>query len=226
MFGLVHRPPHDSRPTTLPHFIICSDATDQGNTTDSNRYSTIHSVTPSMPINESVIKAAHRLFLLLVLLSILLLAPWPQRYENSPGSLLEFISAHLSHNSRQSKHATTTSHNHHSSHKNTKDDDTIDSLFLQGLARGFYHVGIAIAVWFVGMCLLGGACRTYLCIEDIYNRRPYSVLPLFREESDDDYDDYDDYDDGIEDVEGDDEEENIGMREMSEGVQSENTVTQ
>eukprot|EP00956_Cyclotella_meneghiniana_P036214 scaffold122836_cov56-Cyclotella_meneghiniana.AAC.3 len=173
-----------------------------------------------MPINENVIKAAHRLFLLLLLLSILLLAPWPQRYENSPGSLLEFISAHLSHNDRHPKHATTTSHNHHSSHKNTKDDDTIDGLFLKGLARGFYHVGIAIAVWFIGMCLLGGACRAYLCIEDIYNRRLYSVLPLFREEGEDDDDD----DDGIEDVHSDDDSiGDIGMREIREAVQSDRT---
>ena len=95
------------------------------------------------------------------------------------------------------------------------------------MARGFYHVGIAIAVWFIGMCLLGGACRAYLCIEDIYNRRLYSVLPLFREEGEDDEDDDDDDDDdddGIEDVHSDDDSiGDIGMREIREAVQSDRT---
>jgi hypothetical protein len=39
------------------------------------------------------------------------------------------------------------------------------------------------------MCFVGGACRAYLCLEDCWNRRFYSVLPLFTEEGEDDGDD-------------------------------------
>ena len=135
-------------------------------------------------VNENIIKAAHRLFLLLITISIILLAPWPQPKDDSPGSLLEWISAHLSHKSN-SKHATT-SHNYHTtSHKHNEKDD-INTLFLHGVARGFYDMGIVLVVWFTFMCLVGGACRAYLCMEECWNRRLYSVLPLYREEGEDD----------------------------------------
>jgi hypothetical protein len=136
-------------------------------------------------VSENIIKAAHRLFLLLILISIVLLAPWPQQSDDSPGSLLEWISAHISHKSN-SKHATTAPHNYHSSnHKHDYAEGDINSKFLHGLARGFYDVGIVIVVWFTVMCILGSACRAYLCIEDCWNRRFYSVLPLYREHGED-----------------------------------------
>jgi hypothetical protein len=133
-------------------------------------------------INENIIKAAHRLFLLLILISIILLAPWPQRNDDSPNSLLEWISAHLLSQKSKPSHATTSPHNYHTkSHKHDEKDD-INTLFLHGLARGFYDIGIVLVAWFSFMCIVGGACRAYLCMEECWNRRFYSVLPLFREE--------------------------------------------
>lgn len=135
-------------------------------------------------INENVIKVAHRLFLLLIAISIILLAPWPQSNDDSLGSLLEWISAHLSHKSN-SKHAGNTSHNYHTTGHKHSDKNNISSLFIDGLARGLYDVGIVLVAWFTFMCLAGGACRAYLCMEECWRRRFYSVLPLYRVEGDD-----------------------------------------
>lgn len=43
---------------------------------------------------------------------------------------------------------------------------------------------VVIVVWFAAMCLLGGACRAYLCIEDCWQRSFYSALPLDQEQDD------------------------------------------
>eukprot|EP00804_Cyclotella_cryptica_P023675 CCRYP_017691-RA/>CCRYP_017691-RA protein AED:0.23 eAED:0.23 QI:0/-1/0/1/-1/1/1/0/176 len=135
-------------------------------------------------INENILKAANRLFLLLIALSIVLLSPWHQREDNNiPNSLLEWISMHLSFHG---KHKTTTyppssQYDHTSQHgqNHSGGEENMNGKFMHALARGFYDVGIVLVVWYTGMCALGGACRLYLCLEECWNRRLYRVLPLY-----------------------------------------------